>query len=290
MDFKNETIVETKSCQKCQTSFDITDKDLEFYDKISPVFPSPQTSLSGKKEFKKYSIPTPKLCPECRQQRRLSWRNERHLYKRKCDGTGEDIVSTFHSDNPMIVYKQDFWWSDNWSGFDYGRDFDFDTSFFEQFNELMLHVPVINILNDNNIASLNCDYSFDCWYSKNCYFVTCAWRIEDSMYCDLGLAEMKDCMDCTWPMREASACYQCSFGKNLSHCFYVENSVSTHHCTLWFNLDGCSYCYGCTDLVNKQYYIFNKPYSKHEYEVMMQNRNFENDKQKFTSMKQDYNI
>jgi hypothetical protein len=74
--FQNEKVVETKVCNHCNTKFDITDKDLEFYEKISPIF-----------NDKKYSIPTPTLCPDCRQQRRLTFRNERKLYKRKCDAT-----------------------------------------------------------------------------------------------------------------------------------------------------------------------------------------------------------
>jgi hypothetical protein len=49
---------------------------LEFYEKVSPIF-----------KGRKYSIPTPQLCPECREQRRISFRNERKLYKRKCDAT-----------------------------------------------------------------------------------------------------------------------------------------------------------------------------------------------------------
>jgi hypothetical protein len=40
-----EKIIETKICKICSAKFDITDKDLEFYDKISPVFPSSPTLL-----------------------------------------------------------------------------------------------------------------------------------------------------------------------------------------------------------------------------------------------------
>jgi len=65
-----EKIVETKVCKQCQSSFDITDKDLEFYDKISPV-------IKGKK----YQIPAPRTCPECRRQLRLLQQNARKLYK-----------------------------------------------------------------------------------------------------------------------------------------------------------------------------------------------------------------
>ncbi len=34
-----ETLVETKICRYCQASFPITDKDLEFYEKVSPIYP-----------------------------------------------------------------------------------------------------------------------------------------------------------------------------------------------------------------------------------------------------------
>jgi hypothetical protein len=33
-----EKIVQTKVCKQCNLSFNITDKDLEFYDKFSPKF------------------------------------------------------------------------------------------------------------------------------------------------------------------------------------------------------------------------------------------------------------
>jgi hypothetical protein len=33
-----EKTIEIKICKYCNSSFEITDKDLEFYDKISPIF------------------------------------------------------------------------------------------------------------------------------------------------------------------------------------------------------------------------------------------------------------
>jgi len=89
----DEKIVETKVCKHCGVSFDITDKDLEFYEKVSPVFsnfnPGVKKETSGLKLLEsgkiKYLIPSPTLCPDCRAKRRMSFRNERKLYKRKCD-------------------------------------------------------------------------------------------------------------------------------------------------------------------------------------------------------------
>ena len=33
-----EKVIETKSCKLCSAPFEITDIDLEFYEKVSPVF------------------------------------------------------------------------------------------------------------------------------------------------------------------------------------------------------------------------------------------------------------
>ena len=62
----NDPIVEWKTCAVSDTEFPIYQSDLEFYDKISPVF-----------NGVKYQISTPTLCPEERQRRRMSFRNDR---------------------------------------------------------------------------------------------------------------------------------------------------------------------------------------------------------------------
>ena len=142
-----ETLIQTKTCRHCSVPFPITDKDLEFYEKVSPTF-----------NGKKYSIPSPTLCPDCRQQRRLSFRNERKLYKRKCDATGRDIISIYSPDKPFRVYHQDFWWSDKWDPMEYGRDFDFGKGFFEQFGELLREVPMCQLTSEY-LQQENCDYT-----------------------------------------------------------------------------------------------------------------------------------
>jgi len=121
-----EKIIETKFCRHCKTSFDITEKDLEFYEKVSPSFPPLTPGFSSNPGVEKtgvfdlgngkikYPIPSPTLCPQCREQRRFSWRNEKSLYKRKCDFSGRDIISIYSPDKPYKVYDQEIWWSDIW--------------------------------------------------------------------------------------------------------------------------------------------------------------------------------
>lgn len=103
-----EEVIETKSCTQCSASFDITDRDMEFYSQVSPVF-----------NDVKYTIPTPEKCPDCRMQNRMSFRNERKLYKRKCVATGKELVSMYTPESPLKIYHQDIWLSDKWDAMDY---------------------------------------------------------------------------------------------------------------------------------------------------------------------------
>lgn len=104
----DEKVMETKVCRHCQAYFEITDKDMEFYEKVSPVF-----------NGDRYLIPAPTLCPDCRQQRRLSFRSEKKLYKRECDLCKKAIISAHTPNKPYKIYCQDCWWSDKWDALDY---------------------------------------------------------------------------------------------------------------------------------------------------------------------------
>ena len=131
---------------------------MEFYSKVSPTFSIPLQSegvsrsdgvvlsegvsrSDGVVDQKRYLIPLPTLCPECRKQRRLAFRNERKLYKRKCDATGKDAISVYSPEAPYTVYHQDYWWSDAWDALSYGREYETSTSAMGQFGALLQVVP-----------------------------------------------------------------------------------------------------------------------------------------------------
>ncbi len=95
----DEKIIETRKCRLSGKEFIVTDKDVELLDKISPIF-----------DNKKYSLPSPTLSPEERQKRRLTFRNERKMYKSKCSKTGREIISLYSPDKNYIVYDQKVWW------------------------------------------------------------------------------------------------------------------------------------------------------------------------------------
>ena len=151
----DEKVIETRACRACSTPFAITDRDMAFYEKVSPTF-------NGKKEL----ISSPTLCPDCRQQRRLAFRNERKLYRRKCDVTGKEIISMYSPDKPYKVYDQKEWWGDRWDALKYGREFDFGRGFFEQLSDLIRAVPRMTLVNVDNQNSPITNYTGN---SKNIY-------------------------------------------------------------------------------------------------------------------------
>ena len=138
------------TCRKCFYHFEITDNDIKFYEKVSPTF-----------NKTKYIFPIPTLCPTCRHQKRLAFRNERVLYKRKCDLCGKSIISIYSSKSSFTVYCSKCWWSDDSNPLYYGKDMNFDENFFDVWHKLNLEVPKLALINDNNLNSINCQYTND---------------------------------------------------------------------------------------------------------------------------------
>lgn len=75
---------EKRECTKCNKEFMIIDQEIEFY------------------KDKDYPLPTE--CPSCRQEWRVSQRNERELYGYKCDNCSKDIVVAFNPEGEQKVF------------------------------------------------------------------------------------------------------------------------------------------------------------------------------------------
>ncbi|NUJ98001.1 hypothetical protein HGA92_04420 [Candidatus Gracilibacteria bacterium] len=266
---QKEKIIETRICIHCGVGFDITDKDLEFYEKIGPVFPNPGVSFStpGLKLLEngkiKYLIPPPTLCHQCREQRRLSFANVRKLYKRKCDASGKDIISIYSPDKPYKVYEQEIWWSDKWEALDYGKDFDFSRSFFTQFNDILKKVPKISLSTEKLENSPYVNY---CGWIKNCHLMTLSGYDEDCYYSQ-GLRYSKNSMDCLYS-QYLENCYFVVDSLYCYSCFYIQNSKDCKSCFYSKNLLNCKNCIFCSDIVGKDFFFLNKQISRDEYEIL----------------------
>ena len=195
-------IIKEQNCASCNKNFPIYKDDVLFYERMK--------------------VPEPKSCPDCRSQRRWGFRNQDTLYKRKCDFSGDTMISLYSQDKPYKVYKEEIWWSDKWDPMDYGRDYDFNRPFFEQFNELLLDVPRRGMHQDG--TNENCEYITFGVGNKNCYMMFASFYCEDILYgtwCGMS----KDCVDCRSCMNceimyESYSCTKCY---NCIHCYTCEN-------------------------------------------------------------------
>ena len=248
-----EKIVETKNCKHCGVVFIITDKDREFYDKISPVF-----------SWKKYKIPNPTLCPDCRQQRRLSRRNERKLYKRNCDASGKQIISIYSPDKKVKVYHYNEWRSDKMNAMEYWMTIDFNKSFFVQFEELLHLVPRISAYNRN---TENTEYGNNLVGDKNCYMLFITYANEDCYY-GHTVSECKNCVDMLRTVANQN-CYTCvNVHKSYEcfHCMDCNECVDGHYLIDCFNVRSSRFCIG---LREKKYHFLNTQYSEDEFTTIV---------------------
>lgn len=240
-----------KTCLVSGKQFSLSDADIAFYERVSPV-------IKGKK----YLIPVPTLSPEERLRRRWSFRNEHALFNGTCAKTGKAIVMMYPPTAPLTVYDQQLWWDKSWDGTEYGRDFDFSRSFFEQFKELLFAVPHPNLLNDaaSNVNSdfVNCTIGL-----KNCYMISDAGSNEDCYYSNI-INGCKNCVDC-------SAVMNCELGYQLvgsMGCYNSKFLIDSENCRDSAFLYGCKFCsdcFGCYNLRHRQYCWKNEQLTKEEY-------------------------
>ena len=247
MEYKEEKRV----CQNCQKDFTIELDDFGFYEKIK--------------------VPPPTFCPECRLKRRLSWQGYQILYKRKCNFTGEEVITTHHKDSPHKIYRQDVWWSDKWDPTKYGKDIDWSRSFLEQYKELIREVPLPALYTEDSsmIRSEYCNAASEC---KDCYLCFRTTDAENCAYLNL-VTNTKDCIDCSYNRKD-----EMGYGNILTwtsyQTFFSEDVISSMN--MWFcrSCVGCSDCVGCVNLNKKKYCIFNKQYSKEEYQKIFKEYDF----------------
>jgi len=247
----NDPIVEWKKCVISGKEFAVFQSNKDFYTQIAPQFAGQQ-----------FSLPTPILCPEERDRRRLSFRNERKLYKRQCSASGKMIISTYSPDKSLEVYDSKIRRGDTWNALDYGFIFDTNKSFTEQYKQLLYSVPHQALIGANNE---NADYINLTADSKNCYMVIESSNNEDCYY-GYWLQQCKDLAD-------SSYCHGCEFSYELqncrycAHCRWMTDCQNCHNCDYMYNCHNCRDCIGCVNLVNKQYCINNVQYTQSEFET-----------------------
>src|SRR3989338_7822018 len=164
---------EKKICQNCRGEFVIELDDFVFYEKIK--------------------VPMPTFCPECRLVRRLSFRNEKSLYRNECGKCKKSILAVFPKDSELTVYCRPCWWGDGWDGKEYGLDFNKLENFFSQIKNLLRRVPLSSLFGIYTTLK-NSEYTNMVTDLKNCYMITHSDFDENCLYGSV-LDRCKECVD-----------------------------------------------------------------------------------------------
>lgn len=172
--------------------------------------------------------------------------------------TGKAILTYVHPATGLKVLPDQEWYQQDFSSF--GRPYEMSRSFFEQFRELQLQVPMLASRNhvepQNSIAmgshgDVNSYFSSGCENTKDSFF--CAWSDTPDRS-----AEMHN-------VKQATQCYQ------IDNCFNVFNSRFLRDCAdvlnsaFVFYAKDLEYCFGATVKKHKKFIYFNKQLTKEQY-------------------------
>jgi hypothetical protein len=233
---------ENRQCQNCKKDFTIEPDDFGFYEKIK--------------------VPAPTFCPGCRIQRRFAWRNERSLYKVKCENCKKDIFSGYPASSTFPIFCQECWFSDAWDPMQYGREYDFSKSFFAQFKELLNTVPRLSLY---QIRCVNSPYSNIVRDAKDCYLSFSLVGGEEIFY-SKNIDHSRQLFDCL----NVSDSEQCSWNIYDANNFNVHYSLRVRSCLdslFLFDCHNARNCFMSSNIRNGEFIFRNKQLRKDEYET-----------------------
>ncbi len=239
-----------KVCRFSSKEFYVRPEDIEFYKKIR--------------------VPPPTLEPEERRRLRCASSNSYTLFKNVSAYSKKSVISIYPPTSPFKVYEPRIWYSEKWNPFEYGRPYDPQKPFFDQWNDLQLAVPHPALISDP--TNVNSDYTNVSKNLKNCYFTFDQNGGED-LYYHQCCSETKNCIEC-WAVDHSDTCYESKIGDHLFKCFWCEECKQTTESYFLWDCKNCDYCFMSSNLRNKKYYFRNQYIGKEEYEKRLKEINF----------------
>ena len=245
----SDPIVERKICKRTGKEFAIFQSDLDMLDKLSPVI-----------WWKKFSLSTPTISPECRFQRMMMFRNERKLYKRKCSKTWKNIIALYPEEYEWQIYSPELRRSDNRDSLEFWKEY-IKWKFYEDLKGQFKKVPYLNLFAFHNE---NSDYTNWSEWNKNCYMIFASDHNEDSYYW-YSIFECKNVVDAYW-CKKCENSYQIIDWINSMKIFYSQKIEDSFGIYFSYDMKNCKNCFLCTGQKDKEYCFKNKPVSKEQRE------------------------
>ena len=229
----------------CEGEFEINEGDIQF--------------------LKMLRAPAPNYCPTCRRMRRLTNMGWSQLFKKKCDAPGhtESMISIFSEECPFPVYDYKYFIDDEFDPFSFGIDYKEVDDPMELLFSFRKKFPIPSFLN-RDPSSINSEYSNGGRDLKNGYYVMACYHVEDAWY-SLMINNSRNVMD-SYTVFDSEFVFN---GVNSDHLYKSSFIYFSSNCTdskFLFDCRNCMDCFGCVNLRNKRYCVYNEQFSKEEYE------------------------
>lgn len=132
--------------------------------------------------------------------------------------------------------------------------------FLEAFEKLRNETPRLALMNVP-AATLTCsNFTFQC---SNSFYNVGSDFLEESHYNYWGYHN-KNSIDCTY-CRYCKDCYECLDCRSCISSSFLQDCENCEDCYACFDCSNLKNCFACIGISNKEYYVFNKPYSKEDY-------------------------
>ncbi|KKR42901.1 MAG: hypothetical protein UU10_C0001G0004 [Parcubacteria group bacterium GW2011_GWF1_40_6] len=236
----------------CEGKFEITEEDITF--------------------LKMLRVPTPNYCPTCRRMRRLVHMNMIRLFKIPCKAPNhnESMISILPEECPFPVYDYLYFISDEFDPFSFGVKYEEGMDPMETLFNLRKKFPMPSFLN-RGLSSINSDYSNGGKDNKNCYYAMACYKAEDVWYSSM-VNRSRSIMDSN-DIEDSELLYG---GLSSDHIYKSSFIYFSNNCTdsfLLFDCKNCDSCFGCINLRNKKYCVWNEQLSKEDYETFIESIN-----------------
>lgn len=232
----------------CENEFQIEEGDIEF--------------------LKLLRAPAPNFCPTCRMIRKISVFNSSRLFVNKCAAPkhGESIISILPKECPFPVYDCNYFTSDEFDPFIFGVDYKKDESPMSQLLSFRKNFPVPSFFN-RDPSSINSDYSNGGRDLKNGYYVWGCYHTENAWY-SVNTNKCINVMDVR-VITDSEFVYESIFSHHLYKTSFSYFSSDCIESIFLFDCKNCQDCFGCVNLRNVKYHVFNEQLSKEQYEEFM---------------------
>lgn len=232
----------------CEGEFKIEEGDIEF--------------------LKLLRAPAPNFCPTCRRIRRLTNMGWSQLFKRDCDAPmhGESMISIFSKECPFPVYDYKYFIEDEFDPFSFGVDYKKSSSGMEQLLNFRKKFPMPSFLN-RDPSSINSEYSNGGRDLKNGYYVMACYHVEDAWY-SLMINKSRNVMD-SYTILDSEFVYDSVNSDHLYKSSFIYFSSNCTDSNFLFDCRNCMNCFGCVNLRNSKYCIYNEQKTEEEYKIFI---------------------